>query len=152
MKIWQTGLGGIQGALLIWGLSGCSGPGQDVRVSFCKDMVAAHLNALDSIWWTGQDSRIKRPEFARVDLRFQIGDSGGDDRLAACFYEYDTPDENAMTHADPLAAYATTPYRMMVDGRDVPEAEINRLITDVGLLQADEFLKRFWRWWEELFG
>ena len=142
---------------LLWitlmGLSGCSGPQQDVRVSFCKDMVAAHLDALDSIWWVADDSEIKRPEYARIDLSFNIGNAAKDvpPRRASCLYEYDATDENVITHTDPLAAYATTPYQMLVDGQRVAEPVLNQLITDVGLLQAGNFLDRFWQWWEEIF-
>jgi len=136
--------------LAVLGLAGCSGPQQDVRVSFCKDMVAAQLNALDSIWWVSDSSAVKRPEYARIDLQFKIGDTQSSARQASCFYEYDAPDENVITHTNPLAAYATTPYRMIVDGQAVPEPVLNQLITDVGLLQADEFLDRFWKWWEEV--
>ncbi len=138
-----------QSLLVLAGLAGCTGPQQDVRVSFCKDMVAAHLNALDSIWWVSDGREIKRPEYARIDLGFQIGDSSGAARQAACYYAYDTADENVITQVDPLSAYATTPYRMQVDGQALAEPVLKRLVTDVGLLQGGEFLDRFWKWWRE---
>ncbi len=140
----------IQALLLpgIIGLVGCSGPQKDVRVSFCKDMVAAHLGALDTIWWVSDSSEIRRPEYARIDLQFKIGDAdaGAAPQRASCSYGYDVPEENAITHTEPLVAYATVPYRMVVNGEAMAEPALKQLITDVGLLQAGEFLDRFWKW------
>ncbi|MCB1772359.1 MAG: hypothetical protein KDI88_01970 [Gammaproteobacteria bacterium] len=106
-------------------LAGCSGPTEDVRVTFCKGLTES-LTGARSIEWTGGENTFKRPEYAVTGLAFAVEDGNGGKRTgrSACYYAYEALDDTAQTLADPLSAHATLPFAMSLDGRMLPDAEL----------------------------
>ncbi len=136
----------IQVALLIAValVPGCSGPREDVRVTYCKDLITTHLVSSQAIRWKSNENEIRRPEYAKITLIFEVKrqDIGSAPMRAACFYKFAVADENAMTHSDPLSAYATVPYRMTLNGESVDGPVLNEAVTNTVLKQGKELLDR----------
>jgi hypothetical protein len=59
-----------------------------------------------------------------------------------CYFAYNTVEENVMTHVDELSAYATLPYRMTIDGEDVPKQLLQRAVSDEQIEGLAEFMDR----------
>ena len=123
---------------------GCSGPQEDVRVTFCKDLITTRLDSPQAIQWKSNENEIRRPEYAKITLMFeaQYQDTGTAPMRAACLYKYAVADENAMTHSDPLSAYATVPYRMTLNGEPVAGPALNEAIKTAALKQGKELVDR----------
>lgn len=113
---------------------GCSGSGEDVRVTLCKDMVSTRLGPV-----TWQDTRAepKGREHAAVTLRFS---TGGGDGSAVCYYKYNAVDDTALTLADPLSAFSTSPYQMILNGKTLSRSELAQAIKQAMLKQGRELL------------
>jgi len=103
-------------------IQGCSGPHQDPRVSLCRNLAASLIEPTRDVLWTSAGEEIVRPEFARVKVTTSDGAS------ASCFYEYDAVEEDALTHSDPLSAYATLPYKMTLNGTQIPALKLKRAV------------------------
>ncbi len=142
-----TRVGRVAAACLLIGAAvgvSCSGPREDVRVSFCKDLVETLFESPGALEWKGSEQEIRRPEFAKIMLTFTVRptDTGDAFKQATCFYEYAVPEENALTHSDPLSAYATVPYRMIVDGEPVALSDLGQAINTAALNQVTGLLDR----------
>ena len=111
-------------------LGACSGSREDVRVTFCKDLISALQSDPEAIEWTGEDNTFQRPEFAVTELTFDVmeRDGGRGSRRAACHYAYDALEDTAVNLAYPFDAYATLPYKMTLDGVALSDAELLRMI------------------------
>lgn len=103
----------LLGAML--GLVACSGSGEDVRETFCKNLAIAMLDLSEDTEWQDSEQHIQRPEFATITVRPEGGGA------ASCWFEYDAAEETAETHVDPLSAYSTLPYRMTLNGKPVAD-------------------------------
>lgn len=116
-------------AVVLGGVSACSGPTEDVRVSFCKNISSALVGDAASIEWKANDNTFRRPEYAIAALTFDVDEAGGASRTmqTACYFEYDAIEDTAQHLADPFSAYATLPFAMTVDGRMLADAELVRL-------------------------
>lgn len=119
-----AGIAGIALATVL--LSACSGRGDDPRVGFCKNLVAAQLGNPAVLEWTGGENTFKRPEYAITGLAYRVDDPAGGrrDGSASCYYAYDAIEDTAQHLADPLSAYATLPFAMILDGRMLSDAEL----------------------------
>jgi hypothetical protein len=136
---WRTALlaGGLAGVFVgVLILAGCAGGTEDVRITLCKDMVLARLNA-PSVQWTAVTTA--PGDDLAVDLRFA---ADGRDGRATCRYRYNAIDDTALTLADPLSAYATSPYRMTLDGREIANPQLAETIKQAMLAQGRAFLER----------
>lgn len=115
----------VAGGCLIVLVTGCSGPTEDVRVTFCKGVSSSLISDLQSIEWTGGENTFKRPEYAVTSLTFEATTGNGKRTgRAACYYEYEALDDTALTLADPLSAHATLPFAVSLDGRMLSDAEL----------------------------
>jgi len=94
--------------------AGCSNPGEDVRVTLCKDMTLVQLGAGANPNWTQATTETPGYEDAVVRLRWS---NAGDDGQARCYYPYNAVEDTAQQIADPLTAYATSPSKMTINGR-----------------------------------
>jgi len=115
----------LLGAALV-ALGGCSGPTEDVRVTFCKGLTESLNPGSKSIEWTGGENSFKYPEYAVTALVYAVEGSDGTRRTgrSSCYYEYEALDDTAQTLADPLSAHATLPFAMTLDGRMLSDAEL----------------------------
>lgn len=111
-------------------LGACSGPTEDVRVTFCRDLTTALKADAGSIEWKGNENSFRRPEYAITALTFEV--VGPDGRRSsgrsACHYAYEALDDTALTLADPLSAHATLPFKMTLDGTTLSDAELLQLV------------------------
>lgn len=126
-------------SLLMTGLalSGCSSPREDVRITLCKDMVLTQLAASQPIAWTAVSTQTRGYEHAEVRLRFT---AAGKDGEAACYYDYDAVEETAITVSDPLAAYAASPSKMVLNGQTLPQSALAQAVKDAMLKQGRELI------------
>lgn len=106
--------------------AGCSGPTEDVRVTFCKDLVRAAHPSAQSIEWQGVENTFRRPEYAITELSYAVVGADGQRREAgsACHYEYEALDDTAVNLAYPFDAYATLPFAMVLEGRALGDQEL----------------------------
>lgn len=110
-------------------LAACSGPSEDVRVSFCKNITKAAVPSAQSIEWKSNDNTFRRPEYAIAALTFDATDRDGKttSMRSECFFEYDAIEDTAQHLADPFSAYSTLPFAMTLDGRALSDGELVRL-------------------------
>jgi hypothetical protein len=111
-------------------LVGCSGSTEDVRVSLCKNLSTALQPGAQSIEFTGGENTFNRPSYAVTGLTFDVVDSEGKrtSMRSACHYAYEALDDTALTLADPLSAYATLPFKMTFNGRELSKVELRDLV------------------------
>ena len=111
-------------------LASCSGSTEDVRVSLCKNLSTALQPSAQSIEFTGGENTFNRPSYAVTGLTFDVVDSDGKraSMRSACHYAYEALDDTALTLADPLSAYATLPFKMTLNGRELSKVELRDLV------------------------
>jgi hypothetical protein len=119
------------------GLTGCPNPRQDVRLSLCQDMVTGQLGAEPT--WQGNEIQIRGYEDAVVRLRFTSSAGAG---RAECAYKHAKGEDTAITLANPIEAYSTSPTRMTLNGRTLTGPELARAIQQAMGKQGREFLDR----------
>lgn len=115
-------------------LAGCSGSGDDPRITLCRDL-AAKLSKTDVAQWQHAGNRFKGSQYAVVSVD---GGKGG----AACYYAYDAVEEGAMEHANPLLAYATLPYQVSYNGRDISGPALNALVSGQQIEYAENAVEQ----------
>jgi hypothetical protein len=128
-------------SLWLWG---CSGPREDVRVSFCKELVKTRVEAPASLRWTSAETHPRGRSGLSVVLGFEEqGAAGpGRPRQATCHYGYDAVEDTAMTLSDPLSAYATSPETMTIDGEPLPRPVLAESIKNAMIQQGKALLDR----------
>jgi hypothetical protein len=106
--------------------AGCSGPTEDVRVTFCKDLVRAAHPGAQSLEWQGVDNTFRRPEYAITGLSYVVVGSDGQRKpgKSACHYEYEALDDTAVNLANPFDAYETLPFAVVLEGRALSNQEL----------------------------
>jgi hypothetical protein len=126
-------------ALVASGLlvASCSSPTEDVRITLCKDIVRTQTGSGTAI--QGADAQTKGYEYAAVRVRFS---SDGRDAQAVCYYNYNAVEDTAMQLADPLSAYATSPYEVVIDGQQLSRSQLAGAVKDAMLKQGREFVDR----------
>ena len=118
--------------------AGCSNPGEDVRVTLCRDMVRVTLGGEPN--WSGQSIEPRRQSEAVVRLSWTGAD--GKTGQATCHYPHNAVESDMFTAADPLAAYSTSPTRFVLDGRSIGNPELARVIGQAMRKQGREFVDR----------
>jgi len=117
----------VAGILL---LPGCSGPQEDVRITFCKNLTAELLPPGSRLHWYGSEQQTKGNEYAEITVHLETKQQTGETRTlkASCRYRRTAVDDNAMTLSDPLSAYASVPYQMSLDGKSIPGVKLSEAI------------------------
>ena len=119
-------------------LSGCSHSGEDVRLTLCRDMVRVTLG-VEPNW---QDHRIALQRHDEAVVTLNWARAGGGVGQATCHYPYNAVEDDMMNAADPLTAYSTSPTRFVLDGRNIVNPELARIIGQAMLRQGREWLDR----------
>ena len=111
-------------------LTGCSGPQEDVRITFCKNLATELLQPGTQLQWHDSDQQIKGHEPAAITVHLETTDQAGQPQAmqATCFYRYEAVDDNAMNLSNPLSAYASVPFKMTLNGRPVAETKLHEAI------------------------
>ena len=76
---------------------------------------------------------------ARVETWTQ---NDGGDQQAVCHYKYDAVDDTAVTLANPIEAYATSPSKMALNERTLTGAELAQLVKRAMQKQGRAFVDR----------
>ncbi|MEY6431519.1 hypothetical protein ABC977_03750 [Thioalkalicoccus limnaeus] len=126
----------------ILALGGCSSPREDVRVTLCKDLVLTLTAAEQPVTWTQVRADPRGVQGLTVDLAFQTGGAGTRATSARCQYRYNVVDDTALTLADPMSAYSTSPYRMTLGDREIQNPELAQAIAAAMRKQGREFIDR----------
>ena len=135
-------------------LSGCSGKTEDVRISLCRNLSTTLLSLQQPPQWLDQKTYIKRPAYAQITLDFKAESSMGKtiNFKSVCYYQHAVYEENVITHTDPLSAYATLPYKMTLNGRNIPKRVINDATNAVVRKQGKEMLEKARKGFREAMG
>ncbi len=124
-------------------LAGCSGKTDDVRLVLCKEVTDRLLADMRPIEWTANSERINRPAFAVIELEFSTGgQQEGSSMTSECYFAYEAVEENVMTHVDELSAYSTLPYRMTIDGNEVPKQILQKAVSEEQIEGLAEFMDK----------
>ncbi|MGB5733881.1 MAG: hypothetical protein WBM40_05495 [Thiohalocapsa sp.] len=124
----------LAGALtLVGALTGCSGSGEDVRVTLCKDLVAVQLGSSPGRNWTEASTETRGYQYARVKLRWSAADGDGS---ASCFYDYNAVEDTAMALSDPLSSYAASPSKMVLNGNTLSRPALAEAVKQAMLKQG----------------
>ena len=119
-------------------LTACSGSGEDVRVTLCKEMVAGQLGAAQPLQWTEAATETRGYEHAAVRLRWSgAGDSGS----ATCFYDYNAVEHTAMALSDPLSSYSASPSKMVLNGQTLSKGALAEAVKQAMLKQGRSFVE-----------
>ncbi len=114
-------------------LSACSGSGEDVRVTLCKDMVAVKLAVADPVNWTQATAETRGKEYAAVKLSWS---GPGGQGTASCYYNYDAVDDTALALADPLSPFSTSPSKMLFNGSALSRPDLAETVKQAMLKQG----------------
>lgn len=111
-------------------LGACSGPSEDVRVTFCKDLASAMQPTGATIEWAEPTLAISRPSHAITQLTFTVQDARGKstDAKADCWFVFEKREQLASAVANPIQEYATLPYAMHYGDRELPADELKQLV------------------------
>ena len=115
----------------------CSNPQEDVRVTLCKDIVSTQVTP--SVTFIGEDTQTKGHEHAAVRVRFS---AQGREARAVCYYDHDAVDDTALHLSDPLSAYATSPFKVVIDGQIFSGPSLAEAVKQAMLKQGREFVDR----------
>ena len=114
-------------------LSGCSGSGEDVRVTLCKDMVTVKLAVADAVNSTQATAETRGKEYAAVKLSWS---GPGGQGTASCYYNYDAVDDTALALADPLSPFSTSPSKMLLNGSALSRPDLAETVKQAMLKQG----------------
>jgi hypothetical protein len=127
-------------------LAGCSGKTDDVRLVLCMEVTDRLLAGMRPIERTASSQRINRPAFAVIELEFSTGSlHEGKSMTSECYFAYEAVEENVITHVDELSAYSTLPYRMTINGKDVPKQILQKAVSDEQIEGLAEFMEKISR-------
>jgi hypothetical protein len=115
---------------------GCSGAGEDVRVTLCKDIVAVSTGG--SPVFEAADVRTSGYQGAEVRLAYQVGDRPG---RATCFYAHNAVEDTADQLVNPLNAYATSPERVIIAGETLSRPALAEAVKQAMLKQGRQFIE-----------
>lgn len=114
-------------------LAGCSGSGEDVRVTLCKDLVAVQLGDSAARNWTQMATETRGYEYAAVKLRWSAAEGDGS---ATCYYDYNAVEDTAMALSDPLSSYAASPSKMVLNAKTLSKPALAEAVKQAMLKQG----------------
>jgi hypothetical protein len=122
-------------------VASCSGSREDVRVSFCKSLVATQVASPSSLRWTGVETRARGHSGLTVVLGFE-SDGESRSRQATCHYRYNAVEDTALTLSDPLSVYSTSPETMTLDGESLTRPALARAVKQAMISQGKAMIDR----------
>ena len=119
-------------------LPGCSNnPMEDVHITLCKDIARVQLPSAGSATWNQGDMEIHRPEYAAIHVH-----AGSPPTKISCFYKHDAVEDTALGLSNPLSEYATTPFKVTINGQPLSRQALAESVKQAMLLQGREFVDR----------
>jgi len=118
--------------------SGCSdNPTQAVHVTLCKDIARVHLPSAGPVTWNHGDMEIRRPEYAVIHVQ-----AGSPPTKVSCYYNHNAVEDTALGLSDPLSEYATSPFKVTINGQPLSKSALAESVKQSMLLQGREFVDR----------
>lgn len=110
----------------------CTGKTEDVRINLCREMTGRILDSMQPITWHSQETEIRKAGDAAIRLALSVTRENGDETrvTSACFFEHNLPEESALDHVNPLAAFSTVPYTMTINDKTVPRDVFSQTLRD----------------------
>ena len=110
----------------------CSGKTEDVRINLCREMTGRILDSMQPVTWHSQETEIRKAGDAVIRLALSVTRENGDETriTSACFFEHNLPEESALDHVNPLAAFSTVPYTMTINDKTVPKDVFSQTLRD----------------------
>jgi hypothetical protein len=110
----------------------CSGKTEDVRINLCREMTGRILDSMQPITWHSQETEFRKAGDAAIRLAFSVTRENAEQTrvTSTCFFEHNLPEESALDHVNPLAAYSTVPYTMTIQGKPVPKDVFSQALRD----------------------
>ena len=121
--------------------AGCSGAREDVRISFCKQLVMTQVDDPGTVRWNQVKTNPQRYSGLSVVLGFEA-DGNEHPRQAVCHYRYNAVEDTALMLSDPLSAYATSPETMTIDGEPLPRPVLAKAVKAAMIQQGKAFIDR----------
>ncbi|MCF7985821.1 MAG: hypothetical protein K9L70_15575 [Thiohalocapsa sp.] len=118
-------------------LAGCGSPGEDVRVTLCKDMVGVQLADTGPLSWTATETKTGGYEDAEVRLRYSGPDGAG---AAVCYFKRDAVEDTAQHLADPMSAYSASPSKFLINGQTITGPALARIVKDAMTKQGRQLI------------
>lgn len=119
-------------------LHGCSNnPTEAVHVTLCKDIARVQLPAVGSVTWNQGDMQIHRPEYAVIHVL-----AGSPPTKVSCYYNHNAVEDTALGLSDPLSEYATSPFKVTINGQQLSKSALAESVKQAMLLQGREFVDR----------
>ena len=117
---------------------------EDVRFKLCKEVTARLLDSMKPVTFKSQQSEIRNIGDAAIRLSFTINRKGYENKLvtSACFFDYEINEQTVIDHVDPLSAYSTLPYKMTIQGQEVPQEILSQAVTAEQIEPVFEYLER----------
>lgn len=134
-------------------LGGCSAQkSEDVRFKLCKEVTTRLMDSMKPVTFKSQSSEIRSAGDAAIRLNFTINRKGHENKLvnSACYFEYQIVEQTVIDHVDPLAAYSTLPYKMTIQGKEVPQDILNQAVSAEQIEPFVEFAEQVRREIEKL--
>ncbi|MGB5833705.1 MAG: hypothetical protein WBG92_17165 [Thiohalocapsa sp.] len=128
-------LANASAALLV--LTACSGSGEDVRITLCKNLVSVQLGGSKPTKWTETKTETRGYEHAAVQLRWVHTDGPG---AASCYFDYNAVEHTAMALGDPLSSYSASPSRMVMNGKTLSKPALAHAIEKAMRQQGRSFV------------
>ena len=121
--------------------SGCSGPSEDVRIGFCKELTVEMLGKPQSIKWTVSNTDAQRLGDLVVKLDYVATQEGTEPSggKVACTYEQDEGGDYTMGDANPLDAYKTLPYQVSLNGHSLNQQKLSNATKETLLSKGKAF-------------
>ncbi|WP_296808748.1 hypothetical protein [Thiocapsa sp.] len=122
-------------------VASCSGSREDVRVSFCKKLVATQVASPSSVRWTDVQTHPRGHSGLSVVLGFESDGLSGP-RQATCRYRYNAVEDTALMLSDPLSAYSTSPETMTIDGESLSRSALAEAVKQAMIAQGKAIIDR----------
>jgi len=116
----------------------------DVRLTLCQDLAQLLVNSSTELQWESHTSILKGYEDLEMQIQFSTTktDEVNEVTSASCFYAYEQDDIGAETFADPEAAYATYPNKMILKGQPVDKNTLSLAVNQAMLQQGKRAVKQ----------
>ena len=121
---------GILSALV---LGGCSGSNEEVQIANCKQLTALFSQGTQAADWVHDGNDIRPSELAIVKLHLD-----GQTSTSQCYFNNEQAEENVMGDVNPLHNFENTPYKMIVDGKNINIDQIGEGMKQVTIQQGKE--------------
>ncbi|MBK1703990.1 hypothetical protein CKO40_05385 [Halochromatium glycolicum] len=118
-------------------LVSCGNPGEDVRITLCKDLVRGQLGSGATPTWSKVTTQTPGYQDAVIQLGWTAPSGNG---AARCYYPYNAVDDTAQQLADPLTAYATSPSKVIINGQTLSGSALARAVAEAMRHQGQQLL------------